>query len=264
MTPINETKDAPSHEDDSTDQLDALFATFRLPVPIATKGKYTGDAAALTPTSHLDGWLLQALDLMRLLHTMETQYANPIKSYNTPLFSTGSDSVAPCREKTMESQIRLAIKSLERIETSFPTMEKHLLLNNENNAQQQEGVIHHVFRQNIHNLLQKIRHDTDETCGKYQRYLDSRQRQMMPTERDLIYDIFLAPSHSKTPTMKEVDDESDVLDEFSDEEEDNDDGEDGEYANHNAAAAENISVPDQNKQRQQPQPQYQQQQQYQK
>ena len=227
MTPINETKDAPSHEDDSTDQLDALFATFRLPVPIATKGKYTGDAAALTPTSHLDGWLLQALDLMRLLHTMETQYANPNKSYNTPLFSTGSDSLAPCREKTMESQIRLAIKSLERIETSFPTMEKHLLLNNENNAQQQEGVIHHVFRQNIHNLLQKIRHDTDETCGKYQRYLDSRQRQMMPTERDLIYDIFLAPAHSKTPTMKEVDDESDVLDEFSDEEGDNDDGEDG-------------------------------------
>lgn len=180
------------------EQLDALWATFRLPVPIATKGGFNN-------SSQLDQWLFQALDLLRLLHTMN--------NHNTACAST-----ARSREQIMSSQMMRAISLLAEVERTFPSPQQQMSITN--NAQQADQ---QMIQHNFHHLMQKLRSDTDDTCAKFQRWLD-RQQQQMPQERDLIYDIFLAPAEDPPTNENEYDSEQ-PLDDFHDDDivEDNED-----------------------------------------
>mmetsp|Transcript_29545 Transcript_29545/g.63644 ORF Transcript_29545/g.63644 Transcript_29545/m.63644 type:complete len:134 (+) Transcript_29545:123-524(+) len=117
MTPIIESNEEdPTHHD--LDGLDALWANFRLPIPIATKGKYPTDDGnnGYSFAKHHDEWLLQALDLLRLLHTMNQQYANPKAAAQIRRLSCAT---VP-RDRRMKGQITLAYSSLAKLERTFP------------------------------------------------------------------------------------------------------------------------------------------------
>ncbi|KAL7543593.1 hypothetical protein ACHAXR_012887 [Thalassiosira sp. AJA248-18] len=240
MAPINEdeTKGEQQSSHHERERLDALWATFRLPVPIATKGKYnnvTGRDGGSPSSTHHDEWLIQALDLLRLLHTMNRQFANPKARSNR------ISGAASSRSRIMKSQMTLAYSSLEKLERTFPSVQQQTIPNDDN-----AGDANQVFHQKIHHLLQKLRNDTEDTCAKFQRRLDSHNgRQQMHEERDIIYDIFLAPVG-----LEKESDHSDELEEFSIE------GEGDEYedavAGNNANAQ--TSTPVQNKQHYQHQP----------
>mmetsp|Transcript_34275 Transcript_34275/g.73040 ORF Transcript_34275/g.73040 Transcript_34275/m.73040 type:complete len:1173 (-) Transcript_34275:73-3591(-) len=192
MAPISETKE--DHSDD-LDRIDAIWATFRLPVPIATEDKYDAnhDGGDASSARH-DDWLLEALDLLRLLRTMNQQYANP--KAHAPRTTS--------RERRMGCQIALARSALARAERTLP-------------AHDVDDDSNQVFYRNCHSLLRNLRNETEETCTKFQRWLDRRaaQQQHIPKERDLIYDIFLAPA----PTTDEGDGSEPQLDDFSEDDE---------------------------------------------
>ena len=77
--------------------IDTMWSTFQLPIPIISKETYINDGP-------YDEWLLKALDLLRLLHTMNeqfnTQYTNAAQS----------NSIS----QRMKSQMKLACTLLER------------------------------------------------------------------------------------------------------------------------------------------------------
>jgi len=229
MALINETKEEGQSSHNDLDQLDALWATFRLPVPIASKGKYDNHGGP--PTDH-DEWLLKVLELLRLLHTMNQQYAKP------------KDNNYGRASRIMNSQMALAYSMLAKVERTFPSPQQPMV--QENNA---EDAVNPVLHQNCHILLQKLRNDTEGTCAKSQRWLDSRssarQQQNMPQERDLIYDIFFAPDPALINNEKK--DESNEFDE---------DEEDDGYEDDNVASNKaNTQTPTPNQsQRQQSQP----------
>jgi hypothetical protein len=191
-----------SHDD--SDQLDALWATFRLPIPIsspAREGKHdNGD----DPSSGHDDWLLELLDLFRLLQTMDHQYKNSAQDQNRARTS-----------RVMNSQVALAYSTLWRVERTCPfsPCDAH-----ENKAEENSD---RIFQRRIHILLQKARSRTEETCTRLKSWLDRpyshpakrHQKEQMPRERDMINDIFLAPATPSSSSGGE--DESELLDELS-------------------------------------------------
>eukprot|EP00579_Thalassiosira_antarctica_P009464 CAMPEP_0201918194 /NCGR_PEP_ID=MMETSP0903-20130614/7427_1 /ASSEMBLY_ACC=CAM_ASM_000552 /TAXON_ID=420261 /ORGANISM="Thalassiosira antarctica, Strain CCMP982" /LENGTH=354 /DNA_ID=CAMNT_0048454463 /DNA_START=68 /DNA_END=1129 /DNA_ORIENTATION=- len=236
MTPIIETKeeDQSHHE---LDQIDTLWANFRLPIPIATKGKYNTNGGD-DPSSTHDEWLLQVLELLRLVHTMNQQYANPKSQHYA---STTS------RERIMKSQVTLAYSMLAKVERTFPSLQEQ-----QNNVDD----VNQVLYQNFHHLLQKLQNDTEDTCAKFERWLDRRSstRQQMPQERDLIYDIFLAPAVDPAAANEEDPSELLPLDDFDEYDGGEADGyEDTSVAGNNANTQ--ASTPTQSQRRQQQQSQ---------
>lgn len=214
MAPITNSNEEEPSQQREVDPLDALWAGFRLPVPLAAKAKGERPADERdgpSSSAQNDEWMLRALDLRRLLHTMGEQYANP-KARNH-LFLTATTS----RERRMEGQISLAFSSLAKLERTFPDVHET-----------------QVSYQNCHGILQKLKRDTEETCDKFRGWLDRhrQQRQGMPRERDLIYDIFLAPDTAEDEGC----DGEGMLDEFSDdgEEDGTEDGADGGDGNAHA------------------------------
>ena len=180
---------------DDLEQLDALWANFRLPIPIpvASDGKYgSGD----DPSCGHDVWLLELLDLLRLLDTMDRQYANIDEDQNRARAS-----------RVMNSRMALAYSTLSRVERTCPFSPRA----HENKADEDSD---RIIQQSLI-LVQKARNHTEKTCAKLQRWLDRpsshraqwHQNNQVPQERDFIHDIFFAPA---TP-----EDESDPLDKFS-------------------------------------------------
>ena len=180
---------------DDLEQLDALWANFRLPIPIpvASEGEY--DSGDDRSCGH-DEWLLELLDLLRLLDTMDRQFANIVEDQNRARAS-----------RVMNSQMALAYSTLSRVERTCPISPRA----HENKADEDSDRI--IQQSTI--LVQKARNHTEKTCAKLQRWLDRpsshraqwHQNKQVPQERDLIHDIFFAPA---TP-----EDESDPLDKFS-------------------------------------------------
>ena len=180
---------------DGLEQLDALWANFRLPIPIpvASEGKYgSGD----DPSCGHDVWLLELLDLLRLLDTMDRQYAIIDEDQNRARAS-----------RVMNSRMALAYSTLSRVERTCPFSPRA----HENKPDEDSD---RIIQQSLI-LVQKARNHTEKTCAKLQRWLDRpsshraqrHRNNQVPQERDFIHDIFFAPA---TP-----EDESDPLDKFS-------------------------------------------------
>ncbi|KAL9181528.1 hypothetical protein ACHAXT_010333, partial [Thalassiosira profunda] len=213
--------------DDTEERLDALWANFRLPVPVATPGNHKSGSDGPSASDARDDWTLRALDLLRLLHTMNEQHDNP--QARSPRLS----GYTPPRERVMESQMSCAQSLLSKVEGTFPSF-----------AEDEQ-----VYHQNCQVLLQKLRSDTGETIAKFQRWLDRRSEQQPgPKERDLLYDIFLAPDD---PAPQ--DETEEVLEEFALEELDDfgDEGGDGIGNTANTQQASNVRRQEPQRQRDQ-------------
>jgi hypothetical protein len=199
---LNKTEAEKKSSYDDLEQLDALWASFRLPIPIPVASEGKNDNCD-DPSSGHDGWLLELLDLLRLLHTMDRQYANNAKDQNRARAS-----------RVMNSQMALAYSTLSRVERTCPFSPRAY----ESMAEEDSD---RIFQRSVHILLQKARNHTQETCAKLQRLLDQpsshpaqrHQKKQVPQERDLIHDIFLAPATPESISGGE--DESEPLDEFS-------------------------------------------------
>ena len=199
------------------EELDAQWANFRLPVPLAPPrrgskfGNYSGDITASSSSSFAnknDEWMLELLDLLRLLYTMDRQYANK----NRDCFTSS--------KKIMASQMTLAYSTLSRVERTCPYSQENIPTDEVSGDQ--------ILEQNIFILLQKARNYTEETCVKFQRWLDRpmphpaqkyQKKQGSPEERDLIYDIFLAPASTSTSMKNSEHDDTETLDEITGDEE---------------------------------------------
>lgn len=182
-------------------QLDSLFSNFRQTIPIES-------SCNSIQINGRDRWLLEALDLLRYLHTMNQQYAND--------FTNDDDRHSRAARKkmvTMQSQIARAYSMLARAERTCPFVAPSLhppttpdfgqVLGRSAMATEEENedeyYLDPLFRQNVNTLLHTIRHYTDTTCTKLQRWLDlhppiSSSDRSPVEDRDLIYDIFLAPA----------------------------------------------------------------------
>jgi hypothetical protein len=135
---------------------------------------------------------------------MDHQYANK----NRDCFTSSKEIMA--------SQMALAYSTLSRVERTCPYSQE----NRPSDAGDQ------ILAQNIFILLQKARNYTEETCVKFQRWLDRpiphsaqkyQKKQGQPEERDLIYDIFLAPA---SMSIKNSDDnDTETIDEITRDEE---------------------------------------------
>lgn len=198
------------------EDLDALWASFHLPVPIAAPrgGGNTHSSSSYSFANKNDEWMLEFIDLLRLLYTMDRQYANK----NRDCFTSS--------KKIMASQISLAYSTLSRVERTCPYSQENILLTDEVSGD------HTILQQNIFILLQKARNYTDETCVKFQRWLERpmphpaqkkyQKKQGSPEERDLIYDIFLSPASTSTSITNSEDDDTETLDEINKDEYDDD------------------------------------------
>ncbi|KAL7546971.1 hypothetical protein ACHAWF_010292 [Thalassiosira exigua] len=201
MSPSMEGQEDERSPTRDSDRLDALWATFRLPVPIApVGGGLRGDRDGPSPSDGHDDWLLRALDLLRLLRVMDAP----------PKVGNDFPSARP-KERIMEGQVALARSALAELERTFPV----------DREQRSWGVSgggddNALYRQNLHFLIEKLRTDTEDACSKVRRRLDRlSSRRQAPPERDLLYDIFLAPDSPPPATEEEAMDEFD----FGEEEE---------------------------------------------
>ena len=167
---------SPNLEDEGqlNNSLETVWSTFQLPIPIISKETYINDGP-------YDEWLFQALDLLRLLHTMNeqfnTQYTNAAQS----------NSIS----QRMKSQMKLACTLLEKVECTFPSLSQQQLAN-ESNKTDVMLQNNHMFQENAHNLMQTLQHDTNDTCTRFQHWLDRHCNSQQQEERDLIYDMFLS------------------------------------------------------------------------
>ena len=142
----------------TNNDLDALWANFRLPVPLAAPrrggSKFDNDITLSSSPSFAnkndESWMLELSDLLRLLYTMDHQYANK----NRDCFTSSKEIMA--------SQMALAYSTLSRVERTCPYSQE----NRPSDAGDQ------ILAQNIFILLQKARNYTEETCVKFQRWLD--------------------------------------------------------------------------------------------
>ncbi|KAL3762873.1 hypothetical protein ACHAWU_001020 [Discostella pseudostelligera] len=169
--------------------IDALFSTFRQTFPIPKSSYGNGNAKSSSFIRGHDRWLLETLDLLRLLHTMNQQcFVNASK-----------DSTR------MRRQIALAYSMLTEVERSCPfsmsftpdirqsRQEVVEATDGEKKEENDDYYLDPIFHQNVYTLLHAIRNYTDKTCAKFQRCLDHHPPRSSAEERDLIYDIFLAP-----------------------------------------------------------------------
>jgi len=166
---------SPNLEDEGqSNNLETVWSTFQLPIPIISKDTYINDGP-------YDEWLFQALDLLRLLHTMNeqfnTQYTNAAQS----------NSIS----QRMKSQMKLACTLLEKVECTFPSLSQQQLARESNKADVMLQN-NHMFQENAHHLLQKLQHDTNDTCARFQQWFDRHCSSQQQEERDLIYDMFLS------------------------------------------------------------------------
>ena len=197
----------PLEKGNKIDQIDTIWSSFRLPIPITT----TNSNDNKTNGGPYDEWLLQVLDLLRLLHTMNQQY------------QTAKTSNSSAKNNLMNSQMKLAYSHLDRIQRTFPP------ISSSDDVDNDEMIINNqMFHQNLHTLLQKLRYDTEEICVKYQRWLANRHQDNHNNitttmveegkERDLIYDMFLAKddAYEKGGEQNDNDSEELLLDDFSD------------------------------------------------
>ena len=191
--------------------IDEIWSTFRLPIP-RTSHKSTNN----NENGPYDCWLLVALDLLRLLHTMNEQYNN---NNNTKQSNNNTHDT----HQRMKSQMALACSQLNKLERMFPSLPL---------PQHDDNVVkfnNQILYQNLHTLLQKLQIDADETCAKFQRWLD-RNNNKANEERDLIYDMFLSPEDAYEKVSEEEEEEEDMLlDEFSDDEHDVDNNDQIQY-----------------------------------
>ena len=203
MSLVNKIDEEKKPTYDDLEQLDALWANFRLPIPIpvASEGKYdSGD----DPACGHDEWLLELLDLLRLLDTIDRQYANIDKDQNRSRIF-----------RVMNSQMALAYSTLSRVERTCPFSPRA----HENKAEEDSD---QIFQQSTF-LVQQARNHTEKTCAKLQRWFDLpssqrarwHQNKQVPQERDLIHDSFFAPATQAPPPLNGGEVESDPLDEFS-------------------------------------------------
>ena len=189
----------PLEKGNKIDQIDTIWSSFRLPIPITTTNSNNDNKTNGGP---YDEWLLQVLDLLRLLHTMNQQY------------QTAKTSNSSAKNNLMNSQMKLAYSHLDRIQRTFPPISSSDIDTND------EMIINNqMFHQNLHTLLQKLRYDTEEICVKYQRWLANRHQDNHNNistmveeekERDLIYDMFLAQDDTYDKGVEQNNDCEDI------------------------------------------------------
>ena len=100
----------------TNNDLDALWTNFRLPVPLAAPrrggSKFDNDITLSSSPSFANKndecWIFELLDLLRLLYTMDRQYANK----NRDCFTSSKEIMA--------SQMALAYSTLSRVERTCP------------------------------------------------------------------------------------------------------------------------------------------------
>ena len=220
------------------EELNEIWSTFRLPVPLSgtlggSSSLHQENDGAVAGENGMrygvpDEWLLQALELLRLVNIMKHPPQNQQQYHqrqnkqqqhqNYYMRSTRS------KEQIMKSQMKLAYSLLETAERTFPlpqhhrqqqkphTLHQQLPQHSPQKEEQQEQLI---FHDNIYKLLDTLRNDTISVCTKFQSRLDrhysSKQQQQqqqlvqnknhyqqsfdnsaMPGERDSFDDIFFS------------------------------------------------------------------------
>jgi hypothetical protein len=183
---------AVSLHDLEMEDINDVWSTFRLPIPIPDKGR---------PQNHNNNqneWLLQVVDQLRLLQTMKEQYSNP----------NDGTRYRSSKHQRMKGQINLALSGQARIEQTFPY--SHQMTNNDDTTRIDYGGTHQpVFYENAHRLVQTMREETEDICNKFHEWL-SRNPEQQHINENIIANIFFAP-------LEPVVTQDEPLDEFSDE-----------------------------------------------
>eukprot|EP00984_Skeletonema_dohrnii_P015237 scaffold6538_cov113-Skeletonema_dohrnii-CCMP3373.AAC.1 len=195
-----------SQHDQEMEEIDEVWSTFRLPIPIPYKGRQTNDQKE---------WLVQVVDQLRLLQTMKEQFANP---------SSGASYQSSSKHQRMKGQINLALSGQARIEQTFPSIMPPMTDNSEDTtiADDDDDKQNPIFYENVHRLVQSMRNETEDICNKFHEWLSRHPEQQ--TKENVIAKIFFAPLEPEVT-------QDELLDEFSDEGDDdvddfNDDNED--------------------------------------
>mmetsp|Transcript_18537 Transcript_18537/g.40103 ORF Transcript_18537/g.40103 Transcript_18537/m.40103 type:complete len:797 (+) Transcript_18537:94-2484(+) len=188
--------------DSKDSDLNDMFATFRLPVPLAKRLRPSHIDAddASSPTANLpypppfcpswcsNEWILQLIDLMRLIDKMKQLYTtSPVSN------------VSQQQQRTTKSQLILAQSNLATIERNF-TPHLYEYQNQRMNTTSFANVNdeNHNFYVRIGQLIETLQRDTHDLCAKHQDWLDRQQSIQHNNQmgvsgetRDLIEDIFL-------------------------------------------------------------------------
>jgi len=181
-----------SQHDQEMEEIDEVWSTFRLPIPIPYKGRQTNDQQE---------WLVQVVDQLRLLQTMKEQFANP---------NSGASYRSSSKHHRMKGQINLALSGQARIEQTFPSIMPPMTDNNEDTtiADDDDDKQKPIFYENAHRLVQSMRDETDDICNKFHEWLSRHPEQQ--TKENVIAKIFFAPLEPEAT-------QDELLDEFSDE-----------------------------------------------
>eukprot|EP00986_Skeletonema_menzelii_P006083 scaffold2304_cov147-Skeletonema_menzelii.AAC.5 len=185
-----------SQHDQNIEEINDVWNTFQLPIPIPRtgEGRQTDDQKE---------WLLQVVDQLRLLQTMNEQFAN---SNNNAPYRTS------LKYQRMKGQINLAFSGQARIEQTFhypPPMTNNnsnddTTIADEGDKQQSN------FYENAHRLVQYMREETEDICSKFHEWLSRHPEQEMQLKDNVIANIFFAP-------LEPVATQDEPLDNFSDE-----------------------------------------------
>ncbi|KAK1744915.1 vesicle transport protein USE1 [Skeletonema marinoi] len=180
------------HDQEMEEEIDEVWSTFRLPIPIPYKGRQTNDQKE---------WLVQAVDQLRLLQTMKEQFANP---------NSGSSYRSPSKHQRMKGQINLALSGQARIEQTFPSMPPMTDRSNseDTTTADDDDKQTPIFYENAHRLVQSMRDETEDICNKFHEWLSRHPEQQ--TKENVIANIFFAPLEPEAT-------QDELLDEFSDE-----------------------------------------------
>ena len=191
-----------SQHDQDIEEINDVWNTFQLPIPIPRKS----DEGISRQTDDQKEWLLQVVDQLRLLQTMKDQFANP-NNGGAPYRSSSSS-----KYQRMKGQINLAFSGQARIEQTFPSSPPMTNNNNNNDTtipddgDKQES----IFYENAHRLVQSMREETEDICGKFYEWLSRHPEQELQMKDNVIAKIFFAP-------LEPVATQDDPLDDFSDE-----------------------------------------------
>jgi hypothetical protein len=192
-----------SQHDQDIEEINDVWNTFQLPIPIPRK---VGEGS-IRQTDDQKEWLLQVVDQLRLLQTMKDQFANP-NNDGAPYRSSSSS-----KYQRMKGQINLAFSGQARIEQTFPSSPPMTNNHNNNNdttipddGDKQES----IFFENAHRLVQSMREETEDICGKFHEWLSRHPEQELQMKYNVIANIFFAP-------LEPVATQDDPLDDFSDE-----------------------------------------------
>ncbi len=178
-----------SQHDQDMEEINDLWSTFQLPIPIPYKSRQT--------KNDQHEWLLQVVDQLRLLQTMKEQYAtsNCGAAYRSSLK----------HHILMKGQINLAFSGQARIEQTFPSHNDDTTLADDGDKQQP------IFYENAHRLVRNMREETEDICRKFHEWLSRHPEQEQRMTENVIANIFFAP-------LEPVASQDEPLDDFSDEE----------------------------------------------